>query len=98
MRNDAVIAQAHLGHAVHDLLSQSDLSGDALALAARILDVQDTLSEWIGPASSVPPRGGAKPSLEAAIHHLVLAADPVAKDALAELRQVLLKVNDRGQR
>ena len=98
MRNDALIAQAHLGHAVHEMLSQSDLSGDALGLAARILDVQDALSEWIGPALSVPPSGGAKPSLESAIHHLVLAADPVANNALAELRRVLVELNDRGQR
>ncbi|CAL8973140.1 hypothetical protein PROP_01094 [Propionicimonas sp. T2.31MG-18] len=98
MHHDAVIAQAHLGHAVHELLSQSDLSGDALALAARILDVQDTLSEWIGPASSVPPSGGAKSSLESAIHYLVLAADPVANNALAELSRVLVEVNHRGQR
>ncbi|QLQ15530.1 MAG: hypothetical protein HZY73_07360 [Micropruina sp.] len=41
---------------------------------------------------------GAKPSLESAIRHLVLAADPVAENALAELKRVLVEVNDRGQR
>jgi len=96
LRSDSGLAQAHLAHAAHELLSQSDPSGKALALAARILDVQDMLSEATGPASSVPPSGGATPSLEAAVHHLVLAADSVAKIALAELRRVLVEMNDHG--
>lgn len=95
---DACLAQGHLDHAVHELLGQTDPSGKALALAARILDVQDTLSESTGPASSAPPSGGATSSLEAAVRHLLVATDPVAAGALAELQRVLVEVNDHGQR
>lgn len=98
MNSDAAIAQAHLEYVIHKLLAQSDLSGRALALAARILDVKDILSEAAGPAARVLPRGEEAQSLEAAVHHLVRAADPVTVGALTELQRILVEMTDHGQR
>jgi FPC/CPF motif-containing protein YcgG len=95
---EAVLARAYLEHAVHELLRQPDLNGDAIALAARILDVEDILSETMGAAATVPPCGGAAQFVTAAVYHLVLAADPVSESALTELQQILVEMHDHGQR
>lgn len=98
MNIDAAIAQAHLEYVVHKLLTRSDVSGRALAFAARILDVKDILSEAAGPAAAVLPRGEEEQSLEAAVHHLVRAADPLTEGALTELQRILVEMTDHGQR
>lgn len=98
MTSATALAQAHLEHAVHELLRQSDLTGKAVALAVRILDVHDILSEATGPAATVHASGGAARSLEAAVRLLVLATDPVTEEAQAELQRILVELNDHGQR
>ncbi len=97
MDSEASLAQAHLEHAVHELLTRSDPSGHALFIAIRVLDLQEALREATGPAS-VASSGSVTRSIEAAVRLLINAEGLVAQEVLVELHHVLVDLSDHGQR
>ncbi len=91
---DEHLAQAlgHLRQAGHQLLGLSDPSGQALLLAAQVLDLEELLRELEVEPTYVSAAASAASSLAAASKHLIGAAPVVPSRVWPALQNLLDQV------
>jgi hypothetical protein len=98
MSHELSQALGHLRQAAHQLLVQTDPTGQTLRLACQILDIENSLEEvgirpvWVAAASS------ASDSTIAAIRLLTRSPQAVPSDVWPALENLLTEVGDHGHR
>jgi hypothetical protein len=85
-------ALGHLRLAAHQLLGRSDLSGQALLLAAQVLDLEELLRELEVEPTYVSVAASPASSLAAASKHLICAAPVVPSSVWPTLQNLLHQV------
>lgn len=98
MESELAQALGHLRQASHLVLSVADPSGQALLLAAQILDLEELLGELEVEPTFVSAAGTAKQSLLNASRHLIRATPPVPSSVWPTLRSLLAKTDGHGNR
>ena len=97
-KHDLADALGHLRHAAHQLLAEPDPTGQALALASQILDIENLLEELDIEPAWVPAAGTAADSLAAAGRLLGRRPDSVPSEVWPALRAIRGQAGDRGHR
>lgn len=98
METELAQALGHLRQASHQLLSVADPTGQALLLAAQVLDLEDLLGELEVEPTYVPAASTAMQSLVNASRHLIQAAPLVPSSVWPTLRSLLAKTDRHGNR
>ena len=97
-KHDLADALGHLRQAVHQLLAEPDPTGQALAFASQILDIENLLEELDIEPAWVPAAGTAADSLAAAGRLLGRRPDSVPSEVWPALRAIRVQAGDRGHR
>lgn len=97
-KHDLADALGHLRHAAHQLLAEPDPTGQALALASQILDIENLLEELDIEPAWVPAAETAAGSLATAGRLLGQRPDIVPSKIWPALQAILVEAGDRGHR
>jgi hypothetical protein len=88
----------HLRQAAHQLLRNSDPTGQALTLGVQLLDLENRLSELGTEPGFVPTSNSVQDSLRTASRLLGRNAHRVPSEIWPALKMALDQVSDHGQR
>lgn len=98
MESELAQALGHLRRASHQLLSLPDPSGQALLLAAQVLDLEELLGELEVEPTYESAASTAVQSLVNASRHLIQAAPLVPTSVWPTLLSLLAKTDGHGNR
>lgn len=98
MESDIARALGHLRQASHQLLSLADPTGQALLLAAKVLDLEELLGELDVEPTYESAASTAMHSLVNASRHLIQAAPLVPARVWPILRSLLAETDGHGNR